>query len=251
MTTAGRPWPSAVASTPDESIFRYGKTQSVLRSMSGAISSSPMNRSCHSTRSPQAELVDRPARLRHRRRLGRVAGDDQAHLGDALGDRGQRAHEHVEPLVGADEPEEEQRRALRRPRGRAREDRVRDPHEPVARDAVRRELLDRAIRLDDDAADRRERLAPGAHVALLARQHVVRGEHGRVAPSDAVQPVHVVARDREPLHVDDVGAQRAHAVSSRRTLGPYSSPFSTTRARLRGARRSSRDESGRNTSSRR
>ncbi len=38
--------------------------------------------------------------------------------------------------------------------------------------------------------------------------------------------------------------------SRRATLGPYSSPFSTTRARVRGARRSSRDETGRKISSR-
>ena len=199
----------------------------------------------------EAELADRPARLLRRRRLGRVAGDDEAHVGHTLGDRRQRAHEHVEPLVGAHEPEEEQRRALGRPRRRAGKDGVRDPHEPLARDAVLGQLLDRALRLDDDPPDRRERLAPGAHVALLARQDVVRGEHGRVARGERLQPVHVVARDRQPLHVHDVGAQRVHAASRRTALGPYSRPFSTTRARLRGARRSSRDESGRKTSSRR
>src|SRR5947208_300322 len=39
-TTAGRPCPSAVASTPEDSIFRYGRTTAVASSMSAGISCS-------------------------------------------------------------------------------------------------------------------------------------------------------------------------------------------------------------------
>jgi hypothetical protein len=124
----------------------------------------------------------------------------------------QRAQQHVEALVLADQAEEEDRRALRRLRlDAALEDRVLDPHQPLPLHAQVRQLLERALRLDDHAVDERERLAPGAGVLLPPRQDVVRGQHRR--RPEAPQPVDVVARDPEPLHVRDVRVEHSHAAN--------------------------------------
>jgi hypothetical protein len=102
---------------------------------------------------------------------------------------------------------------------------MRDPHEPLARYAVRSQLLDGAVGLHDDPADCRKRLAPRAQVPLLAREDVVRGQHGRVARGQPAQPMDVVARDREPLHVHDIGAKRTHAMQQAQGARPVLEPL--------------------------
>ncbi len=62
--------------------------------------------------------------------LDRVARYDETDVRHLLRDRRQRADEEIEPLRAADEPEEEERRAVRRrDLARRREDGVRDPHD--------------------------------------------------------------------------------------------------------------------------
>jgi hypothetical protein len=90
--------------------------------------------------------------------------------------------------------------------------------------------------------------SPQARAFFSAGADVVRGQHRR--RPEAPQPVDVVARDPEPLHVGDVRVQRADAADQARALGGYSSPFAGSRRRERGARRTSRDETGRKSSSR-
>jgi hypothetical protein len=144
-------------------------------------------------------------------RVERVAGDHEPRIRKL----GQSAQEHVDALVLADQAEEEDPRALRRLRlDAALEDRVLNPHQPLPLDAQVRQLLERALRLDHHTLDERERLAPGASVLLPPGQDVVRGQHRR--GPEAPQPVDVVARDPEPLHVRDVRVERADAADQAR-----------------------------------
>ena len=144
-------------------------------------------------------------------RVERVAGDHEP----SIRKLGQSAQEHVDALVLADQAEEEDRRALRRLRlDPALEDRVLNPHQPLPLDTEVRQLLQRALRLDDHTLDEHERLAPGASVLLPPGEDVVRGQHRR--RPKAPQPVDVVARDPEPLHVRNVRVERADAADQAR-----------------------------------
>ena len=102
---AGRPWPIAVASTPDASVRRYGRTTIAASCISAATSSSGRKPRRHSIRVVDAELAREL--LQRLDGIERIAGDDEPRVRDVR----ERAHEHVDSLVRAQQAEEEQRRA--------------------------------------------------------------------------------------------------------------------------------------------
>ena len=149
-----------------------------------------MKRSCHSTR----------ASVLRGNRVDGVAGDDEACVRDLR----QRLEQHVEPLVIADQAEEEERPALGRRQLLALEDRVRDPRDPLAPEAELDQLLDGAVRVDDHALGGLEHVGPDGLRAAAARQDVVGGQDERAVVGDASQPAQVELGARQPLDVDDV-----------------------------------------------
>ena len=235
LTTTGRPWPIAVASTPDASVRRYGRTTSVASAMSRATSSSGRNPSRHSMRPSTPSS-----------RASSFAGSTEssgspATTSRASGKLRERAHEHVEALVRADQPEEEQRRADRRLglRGRVElEDGMRDVRDALPRDAQRREVVDALPRVHDDAPHDVVDLTPRIDTRTrVARQRVMRRVHRRQACRNASQPANVEARQREPLHVHDVRLELAQTAQepphARQVLGALEGE---PRARARIAR---------------
>ena len=154
-TTAGRPWPNASASTPDDSISRYGQDDGRRRRHERR-----HLRVRDETKSPVDRVSDAERRreLEHRvDRLERVSCHDKPNVGYPAPDLRHCGHQHVEALVSPDEAEEEKRAPGRRfdlvPPGRV-EDRVGDADDLAAVDPEVRETVDSLARVHDDAARR-------------------------------------------------------------------------------------------------
>ena len=159
--------------------------------------------------------------------LDRIARHDETDVRHRLRDRRQRADEEIEPLRPADEPEEEERRALRRcDLARGREDGVRDPNDLRAVDAELGQLLDGGGAVDDDAIDGREHPPPEVElVGSSPREHVVGREHDGPLPLHRLEPAQVVAGQAQPLHVEHVGVEPRDLLleppRARRVLEPF------------------------------
>ena len=132
-------------------------------------------------------------------RLERVARDQEPRSLDALCHLDRVRH----PLVGADDPETEERVPVVAALRVARVDRVRDDAEAGGVGQLG-QLVSPALAVDDDPVEAAEE--PSPEVALrgsTAWQEVVRGEDERRALAE--QPV-VELRRGKPLDVGDVGA---------------------------------------------
>ena len=122
----------------------------------------------------------------------------------------------LELLVRPHEAEREHRAAVVRPARVARRDGVRDHAQLLLRNAERGQGLASALGVDDDPLEAAERPAPEAGLRRRPpRQQVVGGEHERRA---VAQQPRVGLRQREPLHVDDVGRSRCEARQAERVL---------------------------------
>ena len=73
------------------------------------------------------------------------------------------------------------------------------------------ESISAVTRVHQHPVDRPQRLAPGYEVAITPRQEVVRREQRRSRARQQAQPDDVEARQRKPLHMDNVRLERPYA----------------------------------------
>ena len=252
-TTTGRPWPIAVASTPDASVRRYGRTTSV------ASAHEPRNLVFGQEPEPP---IDAPVHTKLARELPpparRNRADRRQRRGEPSGSSASARTSTSRPLYARINPKEEQRRAHRRLGLRRRvelEDGMRDVRDALlvlCPSAARSSTRCRECTSDPahDVVDLAPRVDAGT---VVARQRVMRGVHRRQACSNASQPTNVEARPRQPLHVHDV---RLEAPRRRRKKPPHARQIpcaleGRTARRERGLRASILPLTGRKSSSRR
>ena len=207
VTTTALPWPSAVASTPDDSISRYGRTTTAASSMTSAIWASARKRKRQSIRSEtpssrassrygSAGSIGSPATTRRTSgTCSAIAGSARIRRSSPFDRRMSPKKRSVDPCGGAIS-----RNGVKTGCG------MRTIFARSTPSAANCSTARGAV--DDDAIDGREHASPKVElVGRPPRQHVVGREDDRPLPLRRLQPAEVVARQPQPLHVEHVGVE--------------------------------------------